>query len=165
MHILATSAATLEEMATPVDLRQAAAPMVVLSFTDSDLSGLAAAWAAERDVLPDLRLAPLRALRHPMSVDLWLDRTGAGARVIMLRLLGGLDWWRYGAERLAEMARARGIALAVLPGEDRDDPALFAMGTIPAGEQASLLAYWRAGGPANLRSLLRRMAGYAGRNL
>lgn len=152
-------------MATPVDLRQAGAPMAVLSFTDSDLSALAAAWATERDALPDLRLVPLRALRHPMSVDLWLDRTGAGARVIVLRLLGGLDWWRYGAERLAEMARARGIALAVLPGEDRDDPALFTLGTISAGEQASLLAYWRAGGPANLRALLRRMAGYAGMNL
>jgi cobaltochelatase CobN len=54
-----------------------------------------------------------------MSVDLWIERVGAHAKVIAVRLLGGLDWWRYGVERLA--ALARGIALAVLPGEDRDD--------------------------------------------
>jgi len=136
--------------------------MAVLSFTDSDLSGLGAAWAAERAVLPDLRLVPLRALRHPMSADLWIDRTGAGARVVLLRLLGGLDWWRYGAEQLSAAARARGIALAVLPGEDRDDPRLFALGTLPEAEQAELLAYFREGGPDNLRALLRRLARHAG---
>ena len=38
-----------------------------------------------------------------------------------MRLLGGHDWWRYGVDRLAALARERGIALAVLPGEDRDD--------------------------------------------
>jgi len=136
--------------------------MAALSFTDSDLSGLGAAWDAQRDLLPALRIVPLRALRHPMSVDLWLDRTGARARVILLRLLGGLDWWRYGAERVAEVARARGIALAVLPGEDRDDPGLFALGTLPAEEQAALLGYFREGGGDNLRALLRRLAGHAG---
>ena len=73
MHILTTTTASLEEMDAPVDLRQAPAPMVVLSFTDSDLSGLAAAWDAERDVLPALRLVSLRELRHPMSVDFWVD--------------------------------------------------------------------------------------------
>ena len=37
----------------------------ILSFADSDLSGLAAAWAAQRTVLPSVRLANLRDLRHP----------------------------------------------------------------------------------------------------
>jgi cobaltochelatase CobN len=160
MHILATSAAGIDGLAEPVDLRQAPAPMVVLSFTDSDLAGLSAAW--ERETLPELRLVHLRELRHPMSVDLWLARTGAHAKLIVLRLLGGLDWWRYGVERLAETARARGIALAVLPGEDGDDPRLAALGTLPPEEQAALLAYFREGGVANLRALLRRMAGHAG---
>ncbi|MDB5379597.1 MAG: cobaltochelatase subunit CobN, partial [Rubritepida sp.] len=162
MHILATTAASIDGLAEPVDLRQASAPMVVLSFTDSDLAGLAAAHEAERVALPELRLVHLRELRHPMSVDLWLDRTGAHAKLIVLRLLGGLDWWRYGVERLAETVRARGFALAVLPGEDGDDPRLAELGTLPAEEQAALLAYFREGGLANLRALLRRMAGHAG---
>ncbi len=162
MHLLATTAGTLDEIAEPVDLRQAPVPMLALSFTDSDLAGLAAAWEAERGALPALGLVPLKELRHPMSVDLWLDRTARHARVILLRQLGGLDWWRYGAERLAETARARGIALAVLPGEDGEDPRLPPLGTLPPEECAALLAYFREGGQANLRALLRKLAGYAG---
>jgi cobaltochelatase CobN len=162
VHLLATTAGTLDEVAEPVDLRQAPAPMLALSFTDSDLAGLAAAWAAEREVLPALGLVPLKELRHPMSVDLWLDRTARHARVILLRQLGGLDWWRYGAERLAEVSRAHGIALAVLPGEDGEDPRLPPLATLPADECAALLGYFREGGQANLRALLRRLAGHAG---
>ncbi len=90
----------------------------------------------ERDALPSVRLAQLRDLRHPMSVDLWIDRVGAHAKVIVVRLLGGLDWWRYGADRLAALARERGIALALLPGEDRDDPRL-ARGVDPAASTSS----------------------------
>jgi cobaltochelatase CobN len=162
MHLLNTTTATLDELTEPVDLRQPPAPMAVLSFTDSDLAGLAAAWEAGRAVLPALRLVPLRELRHPMSVDLWLDRTAVGARIIVLRLLGGLDWWRYGAEQLPEFCRARGIALAVLPGEDRADPRLPSLSTLPPEECAALLEGFRAGGVAHLAGVLRRMARHAG---
>src|SRR5262247_61595 len=131
MHLLATSSTTLDEIVEPIDLGQTPGDLAVLSFADSDLAGLSAAWAIERDVLPSVRLVQLRDLRHPMSVDLWIDRVASTARVIVVRLLGGLDWWRYGAERLAVLARERGIALAVLPGEDRDDERLAETSTLP----------------------------------
>src|SRR5216684_2755087 len=107
MHLLATTSTTLDEIVEPVDLGQPPGDVVVLSFADSDLSGLAAAWAMERDALPSVRLAHLR---------------------------DGLDWWRYGGERLASLARERGIALALLPGEDRDDPRLAQASTLPQHE-------------------------------
>src|SRR5262249_58531469 len=103
---------TVDDIVEPVDLGQPPGDMVVLSFADSDLAALAAAWALERDALPSLRLASLRDLRHPMSVDLWNDRVAAHAKVILVRLLGGLDWWRYGVERLSALARAHRPALA-----------------------------------------------------
>src|ERR1700759_4375523 len=99
MHILATSSASLDDIVEPVDLAQPPGDIAVLSFADSDLAGLASAWAIERDTLPSVRLAQLRDLKHPMSVDLWIERVGAHAKVIVVRLLGGLDWWRYGVER------------------------------------------------------------------
>jgi cobaltochelatase CobN len=161
MHLLTTSATTLDEIVEAVDLAQPPGDIAVLSFADSDLSGLAAAWQAERAVLPSVRLAHLRELRHPMSVDLWIERVGAHAKVIVVRLLGGPDWWKYGIERLSSLARERGIALAVLPGEDRDDAALAAASTLPPGELATLLRYFREGGGENLRALLRRLARHA----
>ena len=162
MHLLATTVTTLDEIVEPVDLGQTPGDVVVLSFADSDLAGLAAAWALERDALPSVRLASLRDLRHPMSVDIWIDRVGVHAKVILVRLLGGLDWWRYGIERLSALARESGTALAILPGEDRDDPRLAGASTLPAHELDALLQFFREGGCENLRALLRRLAGHAG---
>src|SRR6201997_4571339 len=162
MHLLTTSSTGLDEIVEAIDLAQPPGDIAILSFADSDLAAIAAAWQAERDVLPSLRLAHLRDLRHPMSVDLWIDRVGAHAKVILVRLLGGLDWWKYGIERLSALARERGIALAVLPGEDRDDVRLGSASTLPQTELDTLLGFFREGGPENLRALLRRLAYHAG---
>jgi cobaltochelatase CobN len=165
MHLLTTTSTSLDDIVAPVDLGQSPGDVVVLSFADSDLAALAAGWAAERDLLPSVRLAHLRDLRHPMSVDLWIERVGTHAKVILVRLIGGLDWWRYGIEQLAAAARERGIALAVLPGEDRDDPRLAEASTLPPKELGVLLHFFREGGAENLRALLRRLARHAGARL
>ena len=162
MHLLQTTSATLDDIVEPRDLGQTPGDIVVLSFAESDLSGLASAYAAEKENLPSLRLAHLRDLRHPMSIDLWIDKCARHAKVIVVRLLGGLDWWRYGVDALSAMARERDITLAVLPGEDRDDKRLDEASTLAPGELAALLAYFREAGRENLRALLRRLATYAG---
>src|SRR6516162_7035557 len=162
MHLLATASASIDDLVEAVDLRQSPGDIVILSFADSDLSSLAAAWAAQRDVLPTVRLANLRDLRHPLSVDLWLDTVGRHAKVVVVRLLGGLDWWRYGVERLSSLARESSIALAVLPGEDRDDPRLAEASTLQVHELNTLLRFFREGGEENLGALLRRLARHSG---
>ena len=162
MHLLATSSASLDDLVEPVDLRQAPAEMVALSFTDSDLAGIATAWEAEKASLPSLRLASLRDLRHPMSVDLWIDSVAAHTKVILVRILGGYEWWRYGCDRLAALAREKGIALALLPGECREqDERLIEASTLKREELGALLEFFREGGPDNMRALLQRMAGLA----
>jgi cobaltochelatase CobN len=260
MHILATTSASLDDRVEPVDLRQAPGDVAFLSFTDSDLAAVAAAWRAtegwarseaipalrcetdhtpkndanpppsrgragrggaakttpedggedsrgsranatiaslesaapplpalpregggfpQADVAaatgdselgatapPTLRLASLRDLRHPMSVDLWVDGVAASARVVVVRLLGGLDWWRYGVERLHALAIARTAAgqpltLAVLPGCDRDDPRLAEFSTLSPERLAALLAYFREGGGDNLRNFARQLRAMA----
>lgn len=166
MHILAATTASLDDLVEPVDLGQTPADMVALSFTDSDLAALAAAWKAESELLPSTRLARLRELRHPMSVDLWIDAVARHAKVILVRILGGYDWWRYGCDRLAAVAREHGIRLALLPGECRDeDAALIAHSTLPREELNELLCYFREGGPENMRGLLRRLAQHAGSDI
>jgi cobaltochelatase CobN len=165
MHLLATTSTNLDEIVEAVDLGQSPGDIFVLSFADSDLAGLAAAWEVDRAALPSVRLTHLRDLRHPMSVDMWIDRVGVHAKVIVVRLLGGLDWWKYGIERLSVLARERHIVLAVLPGEDRDDERLTAASTLPPHELGALLRFFREGGRENLRALLRRLARHAGFDL
>jgi cobaltochelatase CobN len=70
MHLPNITTASLDDAVAPVDLQQPPGDVVVMSFADSDLSALAAAWAQEteheRDALPSVRLVHLRDLRHPL---------------------------------------------------------------------------------------------------
>ena len=161
MHLLVREARTLDEDAAACDLGQTAADIVVLSFSDADLGALAGAWQAMAGA-PGLRLASLGRLRHPMSVDLYLEQVAAHARCVVVRLLGGLDYWRYGAEEVAALCRARGIALALLPGDGLDDPRLAALSTVGADALARMDACFRHGGPANMARALRLASSWAG---
>src|ERR1700687_3513943 len=69
MHLLATNSTGLDEIVEAVDLGQPPGDIAVLSFADSDLAGLAAAWAIEREALPSVRLAQPRDPQHPMLGD------------------------------------------------------------------------------------------------
>jgi len=164
VHLLVTRAASLDD-AEPaaVDLGQSPADAVALSFTDPDLAGLAAAWERAGPLRPSLRLANLRDLRHPMSVDLWLDAVAERTRVAVVRLLGGLDYWRYGLEQLGEVARRTGMALAAVPGDGRPDPRLAELSTVARWELDLVDGWLREGGPANLGELVAWMGGRAGR--
>ncbi|MGE7369499.1 cobaltochelatase subunit CobN [Neorhizobium sp. NPDC001467] len=162
MHILATTSSSLDDLIEPVDLDQTPGDVVVLSFTDSDLNGIASAWAKGGDEMPSLRLANLSELRHPMSVDLWIDKVARHAKLILVRILGGHDRWPYGAQELARVARAQGQTLVMLPGEcsERDDR-LAEGSTVSAEELGKVLSYFREGGPENMRSLAERLAALA----
>ena len=107
MHVIFRESHGLEETATPVDLGQDGADLVVLSFSDSDLSAFAAGWRRGRDRLPSLRLANLIALRHPLSVDTYLERTLSQARGILVRLIGGESYWAYGIAQHAQPPQGR----------------------------------------------------------
>ncbi|WP_112663407.1 cobaltochelatase subunit CobN [Microvirga flavescens] len=158
MHLLPVTTVSLEEGLEAVDLQQPPGDIVALSFADSDLSALAAAHGRVCGAAP-LRLASLRRLRHPLSVDLYIERTAAQARFVLVRCLGGLDYWRYGVERLSAVCRERNIKLAILPGDDRPDPRLSAYATVPAEVCHLLEAYFRAGGIENMERLIARIIG------
>jgi cobaltochelatase CobN len=162
MHILLRERHGLEETAAAEDLGQTPADLVVLSFSDSDLSAFAAAWRHGRQSLPSLRLANLRRLTHPLSVDLYLQKTLSGARGILIRLLGGVEYWRYGVEQISALAAAKGIALAIVPGDGRPDPRLDAASNLPASTLRRLKTLCDSGGPDSARAALAQLALAAG---
>ena len=159
MHLLVRERHGLDEEAPAQELGHSAAPIVVMSFSDADLAALAAAWVPG---MAAMRLAPLGKLRHPMSVDLYLEQVVGRARCVVVRLLGGVDYWRYGVEEVAALCRARGIALAVLPGDGGDGAALRALSTVDGAAWAGLDGAFRAGGPGGNRLALAWMAHLAG---
>lgn len=162
MHVLFRESHGLDESDTPRDLGQSPAAMVVLSFSDSDLGAFAAAWRRGQSDLPALRLANLAALSHPLSVDTYIERTLAGARAILIRLIGGVSWWAYGVEQIAALARQSGIALAILPADGRPDAALDAASTLPAATLRHLARLCDIGGEIAAQQALAHLAQVAG---
>ncbi|MBU3029121.1 cobaltochelatase subunit CobN [Paracoccus marinaquae] len=162
MHVIFRESHGLEETDTPYDPGQTAADLVVLSFSDSDLGAFAAGWRRAAGSLPSLRLCNLVALRHPVSVDSYLDNTLAGAKGILIRLIGGEAYWSYGLAAVQDLARRKGIALAVLPADGRDDPRLAAVSTVPGAVLRRLRRLCDAGGAVAAQAALARMALAAG---
>jgi cobaltochelatase CobN len=116
MHILASQTRRIDDGGDAVDLGQSPADVLFLSAADTELGSFAAARKALGAQAPSLRLANLMALSHPYSVDLYAEQTLRGSKLVILRILGGAEYWRYGLERFEEEASASGIDLIVLPG-------------------------------------------------
>src|SRR5271168_990072 len=158
MHIVFRESHGLEETETPVDLGQDPADLVVLSFSDSDLAAFAAGWRRGRASLPSLRLANLVALRHPLSVDTYVERTLSQARGILVRLIGGESYWPYGIAAVHQLAKERGIALAVLPADGRDDARLDTLSTLPRSTLRQLKVLCDTGGAVAAQAAIAQLA-------
>ncbi|SEO49661.1 cobaltochelatase CobN subunit [Salinihabitans flavidus] len=162
MHVVFRESHGLEETETPTDLGQSPADLVVLSFSDSDLGAFAAGWHRAAGDLPSLRLANLAALKHPLSVDTYIEQTLCGAKAILIRLIGGVSYWAYGIQQVEALARERGIALAVLPADSRPDPRLDAVSTLPASTLHRLGHLCDTGGTIAAQAALAQLALAAG---
>ena len=162
MHVVFRESRGLEETATPRDLGQEPAELVALSFSDSDLAALAAGWRRGRASLPSLRLANLAELRHPLSVDTYIERTLSHARGVLVRVIGGESYWSYGLSKLHQLAKSRDFALAVLPADGRDDPRLDALSTLPISTLRRLKVLCDKGGPIAAQAAIAQLALAAG---
>lgn len=162
MHVLFREQHGLDAADQPVDLQQAPADLVVLSFSDSDLNAFAAGWRRARATLPGLRLANLVTLKHPLSVDTYIEATLKHAKGVLVRVIGGEPYWSYGLSELNALARRKGIALAVLPADGRPDARLEALSTLPAETLHTLNALCDAGGADAAQAALRELAFAAG---
>ena len=143
MHLLAAQPGTISDGGEAIDLGQTPGDIVVLSAADTELACLAAARDRLGAGFPSLRLASLLQLGHNLSIDLYVEKVVARAKLVVVRVLGGAGYWPYGIEQVAETCRRRGIALAVLPGDDQPDPELARFSTLAGDVGAPALAICR----------------------
>jgi cobaltochelatase CobN len=164
MHLLRSETITLDETAEAVDLGLSPADVLFLSFTDSDLAGLVAAWEADASAYPSLRAATLAHLKHPYSVDLIAEKLLPQAKFVLVRLLGGKDYWSYGVEELSRAARKLGFHLAIVPGDYQADPRLDDASTLTPNELKILWRFFHEGGRDNLTHCLDWIAAKLGQD-
>ena len=81
MHLKLDPTGGIDDGDVARDLGQDTADIVVLSAADSDLASFHAAHAILPKDFPSLRLTNLLALGHPASVDLYVERTLAKAKI------------------------------------------------------------------------------------
>ena len=153
MHLLLAKPGAATDASEAVDLGQTPGDVIFISAADTELAALAEARATMAEA-PDLRLASLMNLTHPLSVDEYLSKTALGARLVIARVLGGEGYWGYGLEQFAARLGAAGNAFAALPGDDKPDPALLRASTVGDDDWHRLWAYCVEGGPVNATSLL-----------
>ena len=156
MHLLAATPGAIGDGKDPVDLGQTPADVVILSAADSELALLSEARAAMATP-PSLRLANIMHLGHPLSVDMHLDQCATRSRLVVLRLLGGAGYWRYGFEQYAARLQEAGVPFCALPGDDKPDPELRNLSTVGGEDYDALWSYFVEGGSDNATNLL----GYA----
>ncbi|WOK37487.1 cobaltochelatase subunit CobN [Sphingomonas sp. C3-2] len=155
MHLLSATPGTIANGEEAIDLGQSPGDIVILTVADSELACFARAAEALGDDAPSIRLANLLQLKHPYSVDLYVEQVIAQAKFVCVVLLGGKTYWPYGIDEIARTARDKGIALAALSDGQEQDPELARASTLPAETCEKLRDYLRQGGSANALSFLR----------
>ena len=154
MHLLAATPGVVSDGSEAVDLGQTPGDIVVLSSADTELASLSAAQSRVGADVPSLRLANFLQLKHPMSVDVYVDGIVSQAKLVVIRLLGGVAYWPYGVEKIASVCQRNGIVFAVVPGDDTPDPELGQYGTAPSDDVHRLWQYLVHGGSANADNFL-----------
>ncbi len=165
MHLLQATPGAVTDGSEAVDLGQDPGDIVFLSAADSELAALSAAQATLGEGAPSLRLANLMQLGHNMSVDLYVEQVIRGAKLVVVRLLGGESYWPYGVEQIHAACRQRGVKLAMLPGDEQPDPGLSAFSTLEEEAAFRLWRYCIEGGPENARNFLAYAASLLGRDI
>ncbi|MBE0578114.1 cobaltochelatase subunit CobN [Devosia sp.] len=152
MHLLSAQAGAIQQEGEAIDLNQRPGALVFASSADSELAMLAG--AADRAGEDELRLANTLRLSNNLSVDLWLEKTVAQARLVVLRLIGGAAYFQYGVDELTALCANRRIPLALLPGDANPDPILQSRSTIHPDDWTRLHSLFIAGGPDNADTVL-----------
>ncbi len=151
MHLLLAQKGTISDGEEAIDLGQSPGDILFLSAADTELAAIAAAHGGgDRS----LRLASLMSLKHPMSVDTYVDRTARHAKLIIVRALGGASYFHYALEALHACAARRGVLIAVLPGDSKPDPGLTPFSNVALDDLNALWSYLIEGGETNSKAFV-----------
>ncbi|MGV8936860.1 MAG: cobaltochelatase subunit CobN [Allorhizobium sp.] len=153
MHLLVSQKGTIADGDEAIDLGQSPGDILFLSAADTELAAVASACEGPADGA-SWRLASLMALKHPMSVDTYIERTARHAKLIVVRALGGASYFEYALEALSSCARANGALIAVLPGDDKPDAGLDEFSNLQSEDLDALWSYLTEGGAGNARDFV-----------
>jgi cobaltochelatase CobN len=137
-----------------VFIEQDPAPIVIITSADTDIQAFDRAWAQMPAGFPEVRVLNILAIQQQVVIDSYIDDVLTHAKVIGIRLLGGVGYWSYGLEVVQELAISKGIALILIPGDDQPDLSLLSRSTVSLQDANQFWRYFIEGGVENLRRSL-----------
>ena len=165
MHLLASKPGGFSDEEGIIDLDQSAADIVILSAADSVLAALSISVESLPKEFPSVRLANWMQLLKPAAYDLYEDKVLRHAKVVVVSMLGGANYWQYGFERICKWAEENNCSssdeqkhLILVPGDDAFDAQLFSASSVPEADAIQVWQYLRAGGLHNNQQLLNFLA-------
>ncbi|MGI9460986.1 MAG: cobaltochelatase subunit CobN [Alphaproteobacteria bacterium] len=151
MHFIVGDQKTINNGSGANIIKHTPADWIFLSFADSDLSLLALAIKHLGKKLPAMRAASLNHLTHPFAIDDYIEKTAQFATTIVIRLLGGKNYWLYGVEQFYKMAQQKNITIYFLHGDPQiHDTELLDYCHGDHRIQNLLENYWQKGGVDNI---------------
>lgn len=128
--------------------------MIVL-ITSADTEMLTAQTAIERlpNEFPPVRLAGTSHLQSRGDTEAFLAELEAEPAVVVVRVLGGKQYFETGLAVLSELAQDRSVPLIVLPGTRETDPELTAMSNVSPTEIGNAFDFLSHGGVRNFENL------------
>lgn len=163
MHLLAAKPGGFIDEQGIVDLEQTPGDIVILSAQDTSLGLLAEIADQLPSHYPQVRLANLINLAKPAAYDLYEHDVLQHSKVIIVSLLGGMSYWRYGIERLHALVNqpaTKHIKLILVPGDDQPDLDLINYSNCNAEQCHDIWRYLREGGKRNTSNLFKYIAAH-----
>jgi cobaltochelatase CobN len=139
-------------------IAQEPADIVLLTAADTEILTWSAAAGRLPADFPSVRGLNLDRLTDRQVFDAYLDDVLQECRVLLVRVLGGLGYWREQLEQIRLLALAHAISLVVLPGDVQPDPDLAALCTVPLSVADTAFRYCIQGGVDNAQALLHFLA-------
>ena len=141
-------------------IEQEPGDLLFLSAADTELYAMNKVYTtrhAENNDIPSLRLANLTYFKQELTVDTYVDEVVSKAKIVVLKLLGGVSYFTYLCEAIIECAEENDIQVIFLPGDAKPDLELMQLSTVDLKTVDHLWKLLLSGGMENTASVLDSM--------
>lgn len=139
-------------------IEQTPGDIVFLSAADTEIHSLNNAYkelVVLNDKIPTLRMANLIYLKQELTIDKYVEETIGKAKLIVCRLLGGINYYPYLVEAISIECEEKNIPVLFLPGYDAPDVELLNCSSVDIDVFDAVWNYFGAGGKNNLTECLK----------
>ena len=134
--------------------------ILFLSAADTELYTMNKVYSARHnhiETIPSFRLANLTYFKQELTVDTYLDEVVANAKIVVLKLLGGISYFSYLCEAIIECAAENDVQVIFLPGDAKPDLELMKMSSVDLKIVDHLWKLLLAGGIKNTEAAMDSM--------